>query len=326
MGPTHTAVDCTPNVSAAARPRQRISVALLTGDSADFVGAMLASLAGQRRRPDEVVIHDGASADATLDVIRGFEHLLDIRVVRSDRFLPGGEARRIALQHTTGDLLAHADHDDFFLPDHFAELEALSTGAGRAVFPRAFLWRPVGPGVPGGELELLDEAWRLEVPPHPRQLEALAVSNFVFGAPLYHRADYETSGPGLRHGAEDWEQWLRMSLKGVEFVRPELPTVLYRWWHGNTSAARHVLATAGAAMLAEMDDDIRTALGATRMRRVQRRRAHRFVWRDIYEAMSLGEDGRARRLARQHLGCGDHRVLAAAVLPMAITRRLAHLD
>lgn len=328
MGRTRTAVEHVPSATVSpsvSNPnpepvRRRISVALLTGNSADVVGAMLASLAGQRRRPDEVVIHDGASSDGTLDVIRRFEHLLDIRVVRSDRYRPGGEARRIALEHATGDLLAHADHDDFFFPDHFAELEAMSPEPGRAVFPRAYLWRPLD------QLEVLDEAWRLNVPPAGRQLESLAVSNFVFGAPLYHRDDYQRSRPGLRHGTEDWEQWIRMSLNGVQFVRPEMPTVLYRWWYGNTSQHRHILATAGAAMLADVDDDLRAALGPAGMRRVRRRRAHRFVWRDIYEAMSVGEDQVARRMARRHLACGDHRVVAAAVLPIRLTRRLAHLD
>lgn len=299
---------------------RRISVALLTGNSEAVIGSMLAGLAAQRRAPYEVIVHDGASSDSTLDIVRSYDSILNLQVIRSDRVRTTGESRQRCVERATGDLIAHADHDDVFLPDHFAVLSSLIEGPGTIAYPSAFIWEP------GRSVRLDRDAWGAEHPPIERQLETLAVRNFVFGSAMYTRDDCERiARPSAKNLGEDWDQWLRMALGGVRFARSDVPTVLYRWWEQNLSKKAAEMRASTESMLAEYDPRIREQIGERAFRRVRRARAHRHAWTDTYALLREGRDTEARRHALRHLGARDRRVVAAAVLPSGVLRRVVRI-
>lgn len=90
---------------------------------------MLAALAGQTRRPDEVVVADDGSDDATADALRALAAASPIpcTVVRQEK--DGyrlAAARNLAIRAATGDYLVFADCDIALLPDAVAAHAALA--------------------------------------------------------------------------------------------------------------------------------------------------------------------------------------------------------
>ncbi len=85
-----------------------------------FVGEAVASALAQTRPPDEVVVVDDGSTDATLDVLAGFGGR--IRVVRTPR-LGVGAVYNAGVAATTSDLVAFLESDDAFEPTYLEETE-----------------------------------------------------------------------------------------------------------------------------------------------------------------------------------------------------------
>ena len=103
----------------------RISVAVCTYNGAAFVGEQLASIAAQTRPPDEIVIRDDVSQDATRSILEGFAASASVPVrvhinpvnLRSTRNFEG------AIRMCGGDVIALADQDDVWKPDKLAVIE-----------------------------------------------------------------------------------------------------------------------------------------------------------------------------------------------------------
>jgi glycosyltransferase involved in cell wall biosynthesis len=301
-------------------PQRRISVALLAGDSAHVLRPMLASLVAQTRAADEVVVHDGGSSDGTLDLIRSFDALLPISVIRSAQRRTVGASRAAAIDASTGELIAIADHDDAFLPDHLAVLEAHVPGPGTVATSTALLWTP------GVRIAPMSTEWDIALPPTDGQLAALAGRNVITGMSMYTRADYERFGPYRDESfAEDWDLWLRMALGGVRFVRPDLPTLLYRWGHANVSSNRGQVRAAESVVIERYEAAMRSALGSVAYDAAMKQRAARLGWDESFERLRANDGAGARRIARQHLRSGDRRLLATALLPSPIVRRFLRL-
>jgi glycosyltransferase involved in cell wall biosynthesis len=300
--------------------RRRISVALLVGDSAPVLRPMLASLVAQTRAADEVVIHDGGSTDDTLSVVRSFDSLLPITLVKSPTRRSVGASRALAVEASSGELIAIADHDDAFLPDHLAVLEQHLPGPGTVVTPTALLWTP------GQRVVPMSDEWNIALPDPTNQLAALAGSNIITGMSMYTRSDYEQFGPYRDESfVEDWDLWIRMALGGVRFVRPSVPTLLYRWGHANVSSDRSAVKDADALLIARHEAALRAALGDAAYNRTQEHRAHRAAWNETVTQLRAGDGRLARSTARRSWKSGDKRLLAAAVLPSPILRRILRI-
>ena len=91
-----------------------ISVILPTYNRAGLIPETLESLLAQSRQPDEILVVDDGSDDATPEVLRGYGDA--IRVIRQDN---AGKARALnrALGEIRGDLVWIVDDDDILLPD-----------------------------------------------------------------------------------------------------------------------------------------------------------------------------------------------------------------
>lgn len=85
-----------------------VSLILTVKDEAATIDDLLASIATQTRRPDEVVVVDGGSRDGTVARLRAWEGRLPLRVIEA----PGAtisEGRNRALAVATGEIVAVTD-------------------------------------------------------------------------------------------------------------------------------------------------------------------------------------------------------------------------
>jgi glycosyltransferase involved in cell wall biosynthesis len=103
-----------------------ISVALCTYNGARYLAEQLESLAAQTRRPDELVIGDDRSSDATVEQVRAFAARSPFPVHLSVNEQNLGSTRNFAatVGRCSGDLIALCDQDDVWLPHKLADLEA----------------------------------------------------------------------------------------------------------------------------------------------------------------------------------------------------------
>ena len=85
-----------------------ISLIFTVKNEAAALPRLLASIAAQTRAPDEIVVVDGGSTDATLDVLRAHIQTLPVRIIA----LPGAnisQGRNAAIRAARGDIICSTD-------------------------------------------------------------------------------------------------------------------------------------------------------------------------------------------------------------------------
>lgn len=201
----------------------RVSVIVPTYNAAEYLDAALAGVAAQSRPPDEVVVLDDASLDDTVAVAERWEAVLPLTIVRLPQNVGLGAARRLAIERSTGDLLALLDADDYWLPDHLEVLLACHARHGGIVTANHYRW------VAGRLLGSIPHSEVHPVPDPDDQPRAILTANFLSYGSLFSRDDYERVG-GFRplRRCEDWDLWIRMIRAGCRVTRPEPVTLLYR--------------------------------------------------------------------------------------------------
>lgn len=106
----------------------RISVAMATYNGEKYIEEQLLSICRQTRKPDEIVISDDGSRDATLEVVARVAASEDAQgidfVVITDNPRHGcGGNFEWALKHTSGDVVFICGQDDIWLSDKVACIE-----------------------------------------------------------------------------------------------------------------------------------------------------------------------------------------------------------
>jgi Glycosyl transferase family 2 len=96
-----------------------ISVALCTYNGQRFLGEQLSSIATQSVLPNEVVISDDGSTDATLSILGDFAHTapFPVRVLQTEMNLGSTKNFEQAISRCSGELIALCDQDDVWLPN-----------------------------------------------------------------------------------------------------------------------------------------------------------------------------------------------------------------
>ena len=104
---------------------QTISVALCTYNGERFLGGQLASIARQTRLPDQLVICDDGSSDATIAIAEAFARTVPFRVDIHRNPVNLGSTKNFekAILACTGDLIALSDQDDLWHPDRLRRSE-----------------------------------------------------------------------------------------------------------------------------------------------------------------------------------------------------------
>lgn len=131
----------TTGVTRPGHARSSLSVALCTLDGGRYLRQQLASIIGQTRRPDEIVVCDDGSRDDSveiaLDMLRrsGITHTL---VQNTQRLGVRGNFER-AIRLCEHEIVAFSDQDDIWYPDKLARLEGAlrRSPAAAAVFSDA---------------------------------------------------------------------------------------------------------------------------------------------------------------------------------------------
>ncbi len=103
-------------------PKLRISVALCTYNGSRFLPEQLASIAAQTRLPDEMVVCDDGSSDATPEIVTEFGKTVSfpVRFFRNTQNLGVAKNFEKAIGLCTGDLIALSDQDDVWMPEKLA--------------------------------------------------------------------------------------------------------------------------------------------------------------------------------------------------------------
>lgn len=103
----------------------KISIALCTYEGATFLPAQLASILTQHRLPDEVVVRDDGSTDATPRVIAEFaaKARFPVRTSASPKRAGSTASFEAAIRLCEGDLVVLCDQDDVWRADRLASLE-----------------------------------------------------------------------------------------------------------------------------------------------------------------------------------------------------------
>lgn len=99
-----------------------VSVALCTWNGERYLGEQLESILAQTRLPDEVVISDDGSMDATLSIADTFAASapMPVTILRSEGRLGSTRNFERAMRHCIGDLIALSDQDDRWRPQRLA--------------------------------------------------------------------------------------------------------------------------------------------------------------------------------------------------------------
>lgn len=108
---------------------ERISVVLCTYNGQAFLAEQLDSLLAQTRLPDEIVISDDGSQDATWDLLQAFvpratHRGIDVLLYRQPTNLGYVGNFSDALARSSGDLLFLSDQDDIWLPEKLERMAA----------------------------------------------------------------------------------------------------------------------------------------------------------------------------------------------------------
>lgn len=101
-----------------------ISIALCTYNGESFLRHQLDSIAGQTLLPDEIIVSDDGSTDATRDIVRRFADEVPFKVEWLPNQTNVGTTRNFerAIRACQGDYIFLCDQDDFWLPDKIRQL------------------------------------------------------------------------------------------------------------------------------------------------------------------------------------------------------------
>ena len=103
----------------------KLSIAMATFNGAKYLRAQLDSFATQSRLPDELVVCDDGSRDATLDILHDFAASapFEVRVIQNETNLGFVRNFEKALSLCTGDIILLSDQDDVWQPEKLATVE-----------------------------------------------------------------------------------------------------------------------------------------------------------------------------------------------------------
>lgn len=203
-----------------------ISVAMCTFNGGAFIAEQLESIAKQTRPPDELIVSDDGSTDATVSQVEAFAATVPfaVRVLLNSKTLGINKNFESAIAACGGDVIALCDQDDVWRDDKLAVIE------------QKFAAEP-DTALVFGDAELVDEALRplnqklsqrvgldsriKELISDGRAIDVLAEDNIVTGATAAFRSDFKSLILPIPEGAlihDGWSALLIASVSRVGFI------------------------------------------------------------------------------------------------------------
>ena len=215
-------------------PRTSVSVVLCTFNGELFLREQLQTILDQTRPPDEIVVSDDGSTDATLDIVR------EIRALNSSqgspkwqvltRASPMGVAGNFssAIARASGDVIVLSDQDDVWEPHRIERGLALLHDGALLVHSDAWLIDDGGNsrGTLMAALGLTNRERRALLSGHA--LDVLLRRNVVTGATTMMRSSLARQAPSVPDGwiHDEWFALIAATQGGVVFC--EEPLIRYR--------------------------------------------------------------------------------------------------
>ena len=203
-----------------------LSVIIPSHNGERWLAAALQSLVDQKEPGIEVIVIDGSSDDASLQIVSSFSDKLDIRAERRLDLLSWMAKTNFGVEQATSDRICMLHQDDLWLPNRCAQLRKwLPTQPDGVMYLHSSyiideLGRRLGP-------------WRCPLPsglsPVPTDVfaERLLVQNFIaIPAPTIRRDAFLTVG-GLDDTlwyTADWDLYLKVAAMGKVYHNPDLLT------------------------------------------------------------------------------------------------------
>lgn len=294
-----------------------VGVTMSVYNGAATVAQALASVAGQTRQPDQVVVVDDGSTDETHAVASAWQSVLPLRVIRHQTNSGVAVGRMTAMSEVGTDLVLALDADDAWLPHHLQCLLDGYEAHNGVVSPMAVAWEP-------SAVRPVDWTARRQPLPKSLDLEHLLLMNWVFSGSLFERKAFEDIGGTYRYpGCEDWDLWLRMARRGIPISVLHEPTVLYRVHAGSISAEDRMLPREIEVLECFLEETSDPELRAVARRSLRHRRA-RVALRQAYAHARGGRGTAARRAAVAALrgpGSVGLRGAAMVIAPSRTVRR-----
>ena len=201
----------------------KISIIIPAYNVAGYIGEAIRSVLAQSLTDYEAIVINDGSTDHLEQVLEPFRD--DIIYVRQEnRGLSG--ARNTGLRLARGEYIALLDADDVLMPDYLEKMTRLMEAepAPDIASSNAVLF-----GLEQWEGKLYHDIYPSSVPVTAERL--LARESNIFVAVMFRRALLAEVGmfdEVIRHGAEDFDLWLRMARHGCRFAVTPEPLVKYR--------------------------------------------------------------------------------------------------
>lgn len=205
---------------------------MATFNGGAFVEQQLRSIAGQTLLPDELVISDDGSSDATVAVCGRFAASAPFLVSLQRNPGPPGSSRNFnhSISIARGDVIVLADQDDVWYPEKLAAIQAAIADAD-AVFSDGRRIDVDGLALPGTLWTRFGFSRReREMVQRGKAFDVLAAHNVVTGATLAFRSCWREAilpfpdNPHMLH-----DRWIALILAGIGRVSAiERPLIDYR--------------------------------------------------------------------------------------------------
>jgi glycosyltransferase involved in cell wall biosynthesis len=208
--------------------RPTISAVVATYQAERFIGPAIESILAQTRPPDEVVVVDDGSTDATATVLERFAGR--VHVVRQDnRGYPAAMNRAVA--QSSGDFVALCGADDLWEPRklEWQEQAILAHPEVDVLFGHAVLFGAINANHPGPpQVGVLDNRTLL----HSLFRLCLVCAPSV----VLRRSLYDRLGPFRENfNGDDYDYWFRCLRAGARFYFDPRRLVNYRRHDGNVT-------------------------------------------------------------------------------------------
>ncbi len=183
----------------------RISVVIPCYNAERHLGETLDSILAQERPADEIIVADDCSTDGSVGIARSYPQ---VTLVQQEQNSGCAASRNLAIQHSTGDLIAIIDADDLWKPHHLRVSEAALDASPEASFVFSDIYRFGS----SAHLTPTELSSRTAIDIYPR----LLLGNFLNQPTvMFTRRIYEACGgfsTTIRY-CEDYDLWLQFAMR-----------------------------------------------------------------------------------------------------------------